>query len=195
MSMFQIQDTLVSLDVIEKPFCCDLERCKGCCCQEGDAGAPLTQEEETEIAEALPQLLPLMTTEARQVVEEKGIAYDDPEGERVTMIINGKDCVFARTDHKGWCYCVIEKAHNEHLIDFQKPISCHLYPIRLKQFPSFTAVEYHRWDICHAGRQLGAKLHIPLYRFLKEPIIRRFGEDYYNELELVAQEWAKRAKS
>lgn len=189
--MFHIQDTIVSLDILEKEFCCDLALCRGACCIEGDAGAPLTEEEERKLQEILPLLLPDMTKEARQVVEEHGLSYFDPSGERVTQIVNGKDCVFARTDHNGWCYCLIEKAYNAGKIDFKKPISCHLYPIRLSEHPTFTAVEYHRWDICHCARVLGKKQHIPLYRFLREPLIRRFGQEWYNELCLTAEEWKK----
>lgn len=189
--MFHIQDTIVSLDILEKEFCCDLESCKGCCCIEGDAGAPLTEEEEKKLQAILPVLLPDMTKEARQAVEERGLSYFDPSGERVTQIVNGKDCVFARTDHNGWCYCLIEKAYNAGKIDFKKPISCHLYPIRLSEHPTFTAVEYHRWDICHCARVLGKKQHIPLYRFLREPLIRRFGQEWYDELCLTAEEWKK----
>ncbi|MBR1929586.1 MAG: DUF3109 family protein [Paludibacteraceae bacterium] len=188
---FHIQNTLVTLDIIEKEFCCDLDNCKGCCCIEGDAGAPLTESEEKLIADGLPILKPLMAKQAREIVEKNGISYFDQTGERVTQIINNKDCVFARTDHKGWCYCIIEKAYNEGIINFQKPISCHLYPIRLTEHPTYTAVEYHRWDICHCARQLGKKLHLPIYQFLREPLIRRFGKEWYDELELVAQEWKK----
>lgn len=193
--MFHIQDTIVSLDVLEKTFCCDLDRCKGCCCIEGDAGAPLTDEEEQRILDLLPQLLPDMRKDARQIVESQGISYIDPQGEKVTQIVDGKDCVFARTNKDGWCYCLIEKLYREGKTDFMKPISCHLYPIRLKEYPTFTAVEYHRWDICHPARQLGKKLHLPLYRFLKEPLIRRFGQDWYDELTLTAQEWQKQTQA
>lgn len=189
--MFLIQNTLVSLDVLEKDFCCDLETCRGGCCVEGDAGAPLTEEEELKIREILPVLLPEMTKEAKSVVEQQGIAYNDPSGERVTSIVNDKDCVFARTDHNGWCYCLIEKAFNAGKIDFKKPISCHLYPIRLTRVGDLTGVEYHRWDICHCGRVKGKKLHIPLYQFLREPLIRRFGKEWYDELCLTADEWHK----
>jgi hypothetical protein len=105
--------------------------------------------------------------------------------------VNGKDCVFARTDHQGWCYCLIEKAHNAGKIDFKKPVSCHLYPIRLTQVGEMTGLEYHRWDICHCARLKGKKEHVPLYQFLKEPLIRRFGEEWYQELELTANEWKK----
>lgn len=190
--MFLIGDnTLVSLDVIEKEFCCDLDVCRGCCCIEGDAGAPLTEEEEKKILSILPVLLPEMTKEAKEVVENQGIAYNDPSGERVTSIVNDKDCVFARTDHNGWCYCLIEKAFNAGKIDFKKPVSCHLYPIRLAKVGEYTGLEYHRWDICHCARVKGKKLHVPLYQFLKEPLIRRFGEAWYEELELTANEWKK----
>ena len=124
--MFLIQNTLVSLDILEKEFCCDLDKCRGCCCIEGDAGAPLEADEERKIQEILPILLPEMTKEARAVVEQQGIAYNDPTGERVTSIVNGKDCVFSRTDRSGGCYCLIEKAHTAGKIGFKKPSSCHL---------------------------------------------------------------------
>lgn len=186
---FHIQNTLVSLEILEKEFCCDLETCHGICCVEGDAGAPITDAEEAQIQELLPLLLPQMTPEARQIVETKGISYLDPTGEKVTQIVNGKDCVFARTDALGWCYCLIEKAFRAGKIPFRKPISCYLYPIRLTEHPTFTAVEYHRWDICHCARVCGKKKHLPLYQFLKEPLIERFGQEWYNELCLTAQEW------
>ena len=194
--MFVIgSNTLVSLDVIEKEFCCDLDTCRGCCCIEGDAGCPVTDEELKQIASMLPELLPQMTKEARQVVEEQGLSYLDPSGEQVLSIVNGKDCIFARTDHNGWCYCLIEKLSRQSSAvshqTFTKPISCHLYPIRLTKVGEYTGVEYHRWDICHCARLLGKKKHIPIYQFLKEPLIRRFGQAWYDELELTATEWKK----
>ena len=192
--MFLIQNTLVSLDVLEKEFRCDLDKCRGCCCIEGDAGAPISEEEVTQVEKILPLLLPEMTKEAREIVEKQGISYLDPSGERVTSIVNDKDCIFARTDHNGWCYCLIEKAYNAGKIGFKKPISCHLYPIRLTKVGDYTGVEYHRWDICHCARQLGKKNHIPLYQFLREPLIRRFGEAWYAELELTASEWKKQCE-
>ena len=185
--MILIKDTIVSLEVLEKEFCCDLEHCKGCCCIEGDAGAPVTPEEEELLNKMLPELLPHMTREAREVVDRQGIAYNDPSGERVLSIVNDKDCIFARTDHNGWCYCIIERLNNS----FKKPISCHLYPIRLTKVGERVGVEYHRWDICHSSRQLGHKLHLPLYKFLREPLIRRFGQEWYDELCLTADEWEK----
>ena len=192
--MFLIQNTLVSLDVLEKEFCCDLDKCRGCCCIEGDAGAPISDDEVKEVEQILPQLLPDMTKEAREIVAKQGISYLDPSGERVTSIVNDKDCVFARTDHNGWCYCLIEKAYNAGKINFKKPISCHLYPIRLTKVGDYIGIEYHRWDICHCARQLGKKLHTPLYQFLREPLIRRFGHAWFDELELTANEWKKQCE-
>lgn len=194
--MFVIgNNTLVSLDVLEKEFCCDLDTCRGCCCIEGDAGCPVTDEEVEQIQKLLPQLLPQMTKEAREVVEKQGLSYLDPSGEQVLSIVNGKDCIFARTDHQGWCYCLIEKiAKSQELrakSPFLKPISCHLYPIRLTKVGDYIGVEYHRWDICHCARMKGKKLHLPLYQFLKEPLIRRFGQEWYDELCLTANEWKK----
>lgn len=191
--MILIKDTIVSLEILEKEFCCDIDNCKGCCCIEGDAGAPVTEQEERILTELLPELLPHMTKEAREVVSQQGIAYNDPSGERVLSIVNGKDCIFARTDHNGWCYCLIERLFNQQSA-IKKPISCHLYPIRLTKVGNLTGLEYHRWDICHSSRQLGHKLHLPLYKFLKEPLIRRFGQEWYDELCLTADEWQK-AKS
>lgn len=194
--MFLIQNTLVSLDVLEKEFCCNLDVCHGCCCIEGDAGAPLTDEEERQLTAALPVLRPEMTKEAQAVVDQQGVAYLDESGEKVTSIVNNRDCVFARVDKSGWCYCVIEKAFKAGKIGFNKPISCHLYPIRLTSLANgMTGVEYHRWDICHCARILGKKEHIPIYQFLKEPLVRRFGQDWYEELELTAQEWKKQCSA
>jgi len=198
--MILIKDTIVSLEILEKEFCCDIDNCKGCCCIEGDAGAPVTEQEERILTELLPELLPHMTKEAREVVSKQGIAYNDPSGERVLSIVNDKDCIFARTDHNGWCYCLIERLFNQQSAisnqqsAIKKPISCHLYPIRLTKVGNLTGLEYHRWDICHSSRQLGHKLHLPLYKFLKEPLIRRFGQEWYDELCLTADEWQK-AKS
>ena len=193
--MFLIQNTLVSLDVLEKEFCCDLDKCRGCCCIEGDAGAPVTEEELRIIEQLLPELLPQMTPEAREVVEQQGLSYIDPSGERVLSIVNDKDCIFARTDHKGWTYCLLEKCQLSNVnCQFKKPISCHLYPIRLTKVGDLIGVEYHRWDICHCARQLGRKLHLPLYKFLREPLIRRFGQAWYDELDLTATEWKKQCE-
>jgi hypothetical protein len=154
----------------------------------------VTDEELKLIEGLLPELLPEMTKEARQVVEERGLAYKDQSGEQVLSIVNDKDCIFARTDHNGWCYCLIEKLFRAGKTAFLKPLSCHLYPIRLTKVGENIGVEYHRWDICHCARVLGKKNHVPLYQFLKEPLVRCFGQEWYDELELTAQEWKKQCR-
>lgn len=193
--MLQIGRTLVSLDVIERFFICNLERCLGACCIEGDAGAPLTEAERQKLKEILPEVWDDLLPEAKAVIERQGVAYVDEEGDLVTSIVNGKDCVFTCYDKNGMCQCAIEKAYRAGKIDFYKPISCHLYPIRLKEYPDFSAVNYHRWKICKAGEVLGRHERVRVYEFLKEPLIRRFGEEWYNELceaaEAYLQEYGK----
>ena len=186
--MFLIKNTLVSLDVLEKDFCCDLDKCRGCCCIEGDAGAPLTDEEEEKIREILPIILPDMTKEARVVVEAQGLSYLDPSGEKVTSIVNDKDCVFARTDYNGWCYCLIEKAFNEGRFHWRKPISCYLYPARLGKVGDLVSVNFHKWDVCRHAMVKGRREGIRVYEFLKQPFIERFGQEWYDELLTVAEE-------
>ena len=192
--MFQIDDTLVSLDVVERCFLCDLSHCKGQCCVEGDSGAPLEEEELPKLQAVLPLIWDDLSPAAQAIIQKQGVAYIDEEGDLVTSIVHGKDCVFTCYDADGVCKCAIEKAYREGKSDFYKPISCHLYPIRLSKVGDMVGLEYHRWDICHCARQLGKKLHLPIYRFLKEPLIRRFGEAWYNELELTATEWQKQCK-
>ena len=180
--MLQVGRALVSLDVIERFFICNLDKCLGACCVEGDAGAPVTEEECRKLKEILGVVWDDLLPEARRVIEQQGVAYVDEEGDLVTSIVNGKDCVFTCYDKNGMCQCAIEKAFRAGKIDFYKPISCHLYPIRLKEYPDFSAVNYHRWKICKAGEVLGRREQVRVYQFLKEPLIRRFGEAWYNEL-------------
>lgn len=180
--MLQVGQALVSLDVIERFFICNLEKCLGACCVEGDAGAPITEEERCKLKEILDVVWDDLLPEARRVIEQQGVAYVDEEGDLVTSIVNGKDCVFTCYDKNGMCQCAIEKAYRAGKIDFYKPISCHLYPVRLKEYPDFSAVNYHRWKICKAGEVLGRSEKVRVYEFLKEPLIRRFGEAWYNEL-------------
>lgn len=189
--MFQIKDTIVASDVIEESFICDLSVCKGECCVEGDSGAPLENEEVKIIEDLLPQVWDDLSPEAQNIIKQQGVAYKDDDGEMVTSIVNGKDCVFTYYDEQNVCKCAIEKAYREGRVDFYKPISCHLYPIRLQKYKSFTAVNYHRWRICKAAVLLGKKEGLKIYQFLKEPLVRRFGEDWYNELALVAEEYNK----
>ena len=182
-TMLQIKDALVSLDVVERFFLCDLNKCLGECCIEGDAGAPITEEEMETLKRILPDVWDELLPKAQEVIKEKGVAYVDEEGDLVTQILDGKNCVFSCYGENGMCYCAIEKKYREGKVDFYKPISCHLYPLRLTEYAQFTAVNYHRWKICKCAEVLGRKEGVRVYQFLKEPLIRRFGAEWYAELE------------
>lgn len=189
--MLQIGDTLVSLDVVERFFCCDLEKCLGQCCIDGDAGAPVTEEELAEMRRVLPEIYDDLLPASRRQIEENGLAYTDPEGDLVTQIIDTGNCVFSTYGEGGMCMCAFEKAYREGRIDFCKPSSCHLYPLRLKQFPTFTAVNYHRWKICKCAEVLGRAKGIRVYQFLEKPLVKRFGEDWYRELVFTCEEYLR----
>lgn len=189
--MLQIQDTLVSLDVVERFFCCDLDKCLGECCIEGDAGAPITEEERATILRMLPDIWEYLMPAARRAIEEDGPAYYDEEGDLVTQIVEGKNCVYSCYSADGKCLCAFERAYREGKIDFYKPISCHLYPVRIKDYGNFTAVNYHRWKICKCAEVLGRAQGIRVYQFLKDPLIRRFGQAWYDELALTCEEYLK----
>ena len=191
--MIQIDDTLVSLDLIERSFLCDLSHCKGQCCVEGDSGAPLEPGEEEELKRVLPEIWNDLLPEARTVIQSQGVAYTDSDGDRVTSIVGDKNCVFTCYDTDGVCKCAIEKAYREGRVSFYKPISCHLYPVRITQYTTFQAVNYHRWDVCKAAELLGKKEQVPVYQFLKEPLIRKFGQAWYDALDECAQEWKKQS--
>lgn len=189
--MLQIQDTLVSLDLIERFFCCDLGVCKGECCLEGDAGAPITEEEDAIIRGLLPEIWPDLLPAARRQIEECGTSYHDVEGELVTQLVEGRNCVFATLADDGTWICALEKAYRQGRTNFLKPISCHLYPVRLKKYPTFTAVNYDRWKICRCAEVLGRAKGIRAYQFLEGPLRRRFGDEWYDELKLTCEEYIK----
>lgn len=180
--MLEIQNTLVSLDLAEQFFCCDLDSCLGECCIEGDAGAPITEEEKQKIEEILPEIYDELLPAAKREIDSNGVAYIDEEGDLVTSIIDGRNCVFTCYEAGGMCHCAIERAYRQGRIDFCKPVSCHLYPLRLTEYPTFTAVNYHRWKICKCAELLGRKNGVRLYQFLKGPLERRFGKEWYAEL-------------
>jgi len=190
--MIQIDDTIISLDVFKEKFLCNLDACKGECCIEGDAGAPLEESEVEQLKKVLPVIWEDLSPEAQAIIEKQGVCYKDEDGDLVTSIVNGKDCVFTCYNEKGCCYCAIEKAYRDGKVDFYKPVSCHLYPIRVQNYPEFKAVNYHRWDVCKAAVLLGQKENLPVYKFLKEPLIRKFGEEWYTELEIAAEELKER---
>lgn len=185
--MLQIDDTIVSFDLFDECFVCDLATCKGICCVEGDAGAPLEEDEIEKLQEILPVVWEDMSEAAKEVVRQQGVYYVDEEGDAVTSIVDGRECVFACVDG-GTYKCAIEKAYREGKIDFYKPISCHLYPVRLKKYRDFTAVNYHRWSVCGCARTLGRSLQVPVYKFLKEPLVRRFGMEWYRQMEIAEKE-------
>ncbi|MCD7916560.1 MAG: DUF3109 family protein [Tannerellaceae bacterium] len=193
--MIQIDDALVGLDIIERCFICDISQCKGACCIEGDSGAPLEEEELEELQKVLPKIWDDLLPEAQEIIRKQGVAYIDSDGDIVTSIVQGKNCVFTCYDEAGVCKCAIEKAYCEGRVSFYKPVSCHLYPIRITQYRDYRAVNYDRWKICKCAEALGTNEGVPVYRFLKEPLIRKFGEAWYNELEQCAEEWRRQQKN
>lgn len=193
--MLQIQDTLVSLDLVERFFCCDLDECHGACCIEGDAGAPITREEYERLKSVLPIVAEDLTPAGRREIETNGVGYTDQEGDLVTTIVDGRDCAFCTYAPGGMCLCAVEKAFREGRTDFRKPRSCYLYPVRLTRYPTFTAVNYHRWKICKPAEVLGRKLGIRLYQFLKQPLTETFGQAWYDELCLTCEEYLRQYPS
>jgi hypothetical protein len=189
-SMFQIGKTIVSEDLIEKDFVCNLTACKGACCVDGDAGAPLTEEETKILEEIYPKVKPFLRKKGIEVIEKMGTWVVGDDGDMETPLIDGKDCAYVIFDGKT-ALCGIEQAYNQGIISWKKPVSCHLYPVRVKEYSSFSAVNYNRWDICNPACVLGKELEIPVYKFVKEALIRKFGAAWYEELETVAKELKK----
>lgn len=194
-SMFLIKDTIVSLDLIERFFVCDLEVCKGQCCIDGDAGAPLLEEERKEIDRHIDKIKLLLTPGGKAAVEEEGTAYYDRDGDLVTTLIEGCNCAYSVYSPDGTCLCALEKGYREGLLPDLKPSSCFLYPVRLQEMGGMTAVNLHRWKICSCAEKKGKKLGIRAYQFLKIPLIKKFGKDWYEELEKVAEEWLRQKGS
>lgn len=186
--LIEIDDKIVSLDLFEKKFVCDLNACKGACCIEGDAGAPLTFEEADILEEELEAIKPYMRKEGIEAVEKNGVFYVDWDNEPVTTLVNDAECAFVYFDEQGITKCAVEQAHKEGKTKFKKPISCHLYPIRTKKYESFEALNYDEWKICNPACSLGEQLGVKVYQFLKEPIIRKYGEPFFQELEKADEE-------
>lgn len=191
--MFAIGDALVSEDILEKEFVCDLSKCKGACCVEGDAGAPVEAREGEILAEEFANIRPFLRPEGLKAIEEQGTTVIDPaDGELVTPLVNGAECAYVIFDEKGTTKCGIEKAFEAGATSFHKPVSCHLYPIRITRYPEFEAVNYHKWQICDPACSLGAELKVPVYKFTKDSLIRKYGTAWYEELEAVAENWPVR---
>ena len=189
--MIQIDDKLISEDLFSEEFVCNLAKCKGICCVEGDAGAPLDEDETKILDEIYPKIKSYLRPEGIQAIEEQGTYTLDFEGDLVTPLVNNAECAYVIFDKKGYTKCAIEKAYEDGVIDWQKPISCHLYPIRITEYSNFSAINYHEWDICSDACTLGKELGVKVYQFLKKPLIRKYGEDFYQTLSEAAEEWEK----
>lgn len=182
-AMIIIGNTLLSDELYLERFVCDLPVCKGGCCVEGEAGAPLEEQETLILQEIFAKVRPLMIEEGVRTILEDGTWVRDQHDEPVTPLVNGAQCAYVYYDDDGTAKCAIEKAYNEGLIAFRKPISCHLYPIRVTAYPHYDALNYHRWPICNCARKNGKKLDVKIFRFCKEALIRKYGEAWYEELE------------
>ncbi len=180
--MILVENAVISDDIKDKAFVCDLEKCKGACCVEGDLGAPLEESELKELEEAYAAVKPYLSKEGIQAIEKEGLFLKDFEGDYSTTTIGGKECAFAIYDEQKILKCGIEQAYFDGKTSFRKPISCHLYPIRITKYDHYEALNYERWSICSAACDLGEKLGVPIYKFLKEALIRKYGETWYQEL-------------
>ncbi len=179
--MLNIGNTLISDDIKDICFSCDLKQCKGACCVEGDAGAPLLEEEISILEDVIEEIKPYMRPECIGALNTQGVFDYDAEGHIGTSLLNNRDCIFVYFEND-IALCAIEKAYFDKKISFQKPISCHLYPIRITQFYDFDALNYHEWDICKPALENGKQLNEALYKFLKEPLIRQYGREWYADL-------------
>jgi hypothetical protein len=188
--MLRIEDNIISLNLLDKKFCCDLRQCLGNCCRYGDSGAPLTKDEVTILGSIQSEVMPYLREAGKAAIAEKGSSVIDFEGENVTPLVGNEECAYAILDGNIFM-CGIEKAWSEGKISFRKPISCHLFPIRTKKYSNFSAFNYEEWSICMASRDKGMKEGIYVYEFLKEPLIRALGEDVYNQICIAAEEFRK----
>ncbi len=191
--MIAIDNTLISENLLEKKFVCDLAACKGACCVEGDAGAPLTEEETQILEDIFDQVKPYMRPEGIKAVEEQGHWEMDTDGDFVTPLVEGKECAYVQFSENGTALCAIEQAHRDGKVDWKKPISCHLYPVRISKLKEYDALNYHKWHICSPACACGEKLQVPVYKFAKAALIRAYGEDWFDKLEAAAKLWKDRA--
>jgi hypothetical protein len=189
--LIDVGSHLVSTQLFERKFVCDLNACKGACCVEGNSGAPLQLEEIDLIEDKLEQIEPFMREEGKRAVRESGVFYMDEDNEPVTTLVNGAECAFVYFDKNGITKCAIETAYRAGKIDINKPQSCHLYPVRVKKLHDKQVLTYEEWDICAPACACGDKLDVPVYKFLQEPIKRVFSEKFANELAWVAEQWIR----
>jgi hypothetical protein len=184
--MFQLGKAIVSEEIIENDFVCNLSACKGACCVDGDAGAPLTEVETNILKDIYPKVKPFLRQEGIDAIESQGVFTKTKNNEFETPLVNNADCAYVIFDEYDVALCAIEEAYNQGEVTWKKPISCHLYPVRIKEYTDFTALNYHKWQICSDACILGKELQVPIYKFVKEALIRKFGEAWYSELEMVA---------
>lgn len=187
--MFQLGKTIVSEDIIKKDFVCNLSACKGACCVDGDAGAPLEEEETKILQDIYPKVKPFLRQISIDAIENQGVFITTEDGDFETPLLDGADCAYVIYDDKNVALCAIEEAYNQGEITWKKPVSCHLYPVRVTDYTEFSAVNYHKWDICDDACTLGKELQVPIYKFVKQALIRKFGEDWYMELEKIAKNY------
>ena len=187
--MFQLGKTIVSEDLLEKDFVCNLSACKGACCIKGEAGAPVTPEEVEILKEIYPHVKPFLRKEGIQAIEQQGTHIVSDFDELETPLVDGNECAYVTFNDKGYASCGIEDAYNTGEVSFRKPISCHLYPVRVQDYSEFAAVNYHKWDICNDACTLGKELKVPVYKFVKDALIRKFGKNWYKELEKIAENY------
>jgi len=192
--MIQIGDKIISRELFENHFICHLEKCEGNCCVFGDSGAPLEDGEAALLTAQLESILPFMRAEGKRAAREQGAWVIDMENDQVTPLVGGEECAYAVFED-GIARCSIEQAYDEGAIAFRKPVSCHLYPIRVGKLKQGIALNYHQWSICEPARILGKNEGIPVFRFLKDALTRVFGEEFYKELEVVYRELIKRSKA
>lgn len=185
-SMIQIGKAIVSEEIIDNQFVCNLSKCKGACCVDGDAGAPLNKDELPILADIYPTIKHLLQPKGIAAIEQHGLFTINEKGDIETTLMDQKDCAYVIFDAKNIAKCGIEEAYNQKIINWKKPISCHLYPVRVLEFSTFTTVNYHHWDICDVACSLGKELQVPVYQFVKEALIRKFGTSWYAELEKAA---------
>ncbi len=190
--MLKVDKVLVSDDVTAKKFVCDLERCKGACCVAGDSGAPLEEEELAILDDIYDKVSPYLTAQGRKAIKQYGKYLVDSDGDYVTPLVNGdQECAYTVFEN-GFAKCGIEKAYEAGAVNFHKPISCHLYPIRIEKLKSgVEALNYHKWELCKAACSLGKKLNVPVYQFLKNPLIRKYGKKWFEKLELAVKQSEK----
>ena len=186
--MFELGKTVVSEEILENHFVCDLNACKGACCIDGNAGAPLEDKETEILTDLFNDLIPFLRPEGIEAIKSQGSCVKGDDGDWETPLINNNECAYVVFNEKGIAQCGIENAYRAGAVDWQKPVSCHLYPVRIREYSQLTAVNYHKWEICDPACTLGDSLKMPIYKFVKEALIRKFGAEWYEELEEAASQ-------